>query len=101
MGRHEAARELLTTCGAATIDHPGGTLLTHLDRVESRLARWGARDELRLAGLCHAFYGTDGFAETLLPLDRREVLREAIGGEAEELVHFYAGLGGQRNSGWR
>ncbi|WP_406863222.1 DUF6817 domain-containing protein [Streptomyces sp. HUAS MG47] len=90
MGRHSAARELLRSCGAETIDHPGGTLLAHLERVESRLASWDAREDLRLAGLCHAFYGTDGFAESLLPQERRSVLREAIGAEAEELVHFYA-----------
>ncbi|MFG2329097.1 DUF6817 domain-containing protein [Streptomyces sp. NPDC048604] len=90
MGSRSAAVELLRSCGAESIDHPGGTLLAHLERVESRLASWGARESLRLAGLCHAFYGTDGFAQVLLPLERRAVLREAIGEQAEELVHFYA-----------
>ncbi|MEU9860857.1 DUF6817 domain-containing protein [Streptomyces sp. NPDC047971] len=90
MGRDEA-RELLISHGADTRDHPGGTLLAHLDRVEARLASWGAREELRLAGLCHAFYGTDGFAEHLLPLERRDVLAAAIGAEAEEIVYAYAG----------
>ncbi|MGW5422120.1 DUF6817 domain-containing protein [Streptomyces sp. NPDC003943] len=85
-----AARDLLTRRGAATLPHPGGTLLAHLERVESRLAAWGGRSDLRLAGLCHAFYGTDGFAESLLPLERRGELAAAIGTEAEELVHFYA-----------
>lgn len=93
MGRDTAftaARKLLIARGADRLEHPGGTLLAHLERVEARLAGWGARDELRLAGLCHAFYGTDGFPEGLLPLDRRDVLVEAIGARAEELVHFYA-----------
>ncbi|GAA3390738.1 DUF6817 domain-containing protein [Streptomyces roseoviridis] len=85
-----AAHELLRARGADTIDHPGGTLLSHLDRVEARLAAWGARDDLRLAGLCHAFYGTDGFAESLLPLERRADLAAAVGPAAEELVYFYA-----------
>ncbi|WMX44967.1 DUF6817 domain-containing protein [Streptomyces roseicoloratus] len=85
-----AARALLLAHGADTLPHPGGTLLAHLDRVEHRLAAWGARPALRLAGLCHAFYGTDGFAESLLPLDRRAELTAAIGEEAEHLVHFYA-----------
>ncbi|MGW6568747.1 DUF6817 domain-containing protein [Streptomyces sp. NPDC054975] len=89
MGR-DKARELLIARGAGTLDHPGGTLLAHLDRVEARLAAWGARDALRLAGLCHAFYGTDGFAEHLLPLEERDVLAAAIGAEAEEIVYFYA-----------
>ncbi|MFE5484333.1 DUF6817 domain-containing protein [Streptomyces sp. NPDC056527] len=89
MGRDEA-RDLLIAQGADTLNHPGGTLLAHLDRVEALLTAWGARDALRLAGLCHAFYGTDGFAEQLLPLERRDELAAAIGAEAEEIVYFYA-----------
>ncbi|MFF3320858.1 DUF6817 domain-containing protein [Streptomyces sp. NPDC002889] len=81
---------LLRACGAEGMEHPGGTLLAHLERVRERLAAWGARPELQLAGLCHAFYGTDGFAASLLPLERRGELAAAIGTEAEELVYFYA-----------
>jgi hypothetical protein len=84
------ALALLHELGAEKIDHPGGTLLAHLVRVRERLARWQARPALQLAGLCHAFYGTDGFATALLPIGRRADLRAVIGTEAEELVHFYA-----------
>ncbi|MER7000289.1 DUF6817 domain-containing protein [Streptomyces sp. NPDC000410] len=84
------AAELLRACGAAGLEHPGGTLLAHLERVRERLAWWGARPELQLAGLCHAFYGTDGFSTSLLPLERRGELAAAIGEEAEALVYFYA-----------
>ena len=86
----EEVRELLRQLGAETIPHPGGTLLAHLDRVQARLATWGARPALQLVGLCHAFYGTDGFPTALLPLDRRAELRAVIGEEAEAIVHFYA-----------
>ncbi|MEV4334807.1 DUF6817 domain-containing protein [Streptomyces sp. NPDC049597] len=85
-----AATALLRRHGAADLGHPGGTLLAHLERVEKRLAGWSARPALRLAGLCHAFYGTDGFATSLLPRERRGELADVIGAEAEELVHFYA-----------
>lgn len=51
----------LRELGAEDIPHPGGTLLAHLRRVRTRLASWDARPALQLAGLCHAFYGTDGF----------------------------------------
>ncbi|MGA4951188.1 DUF6817 domain-containing protein [Streptomyces lydicamycinicus] len=81
---------LLRELGAETIAHPGGTLLAHLRRVQEQLAAWGARPALRLAGLCHAFYGTDGFPTSLLPLDRRAELAAVIGAEAEALVYFYA-----------
>ncbi|MFD4603368.1 DUF6817 domain-containing protein [Streptomyces sp. NPDC058464] len=80
----------LRAFGAAEIDHPGGTLLVHLQRVQEQLAAWGARPALQLAGLCHAFYGTDGFPTALLSLDRRTELVTAIGAEAEAIVYLYA-----------
>lgn len=84
------ALALLRAAGAEEIEHPGGTLLAHLQRVSALLASWGARPALVSAGLCHAFYGTDGFPVALLDLGRRAELAEAIGVEAEALVHFYA-----------
>ena len=85
-----AAAELLAARGAAGIPHPGGTLLAHLERVHALLAQWGARPALRRAGLCHAFYGTDGFAVALGDPSRRDELAAIIGEQAERLVYFYA-----------
>lgn len=88
-----AIEQLLRSRGAADMPHPGGTLLEHLIRVSGRLAEWGAPRRVEIAGLCHAFYGTDGFAPTLLdvtsPADRA-VLADLIGGETEALVYLYA-----------
>lgn len=81
---------LLRELGAAETAHPGGTLLAHLQRVQKRLAAWNARPALQLAGLCHAFYGTDGFPVAPLSLDRRDELAEVIGAEAESIVYLYA-----------
>ncbi|MFF4364663.1 DUF6817 domain-containing protein [Streptomyces sp. NPDC001594] len=81
---------LLKELGAETAKHSGGTLLTHLLRVEAMLAEWGARPALQTAALCHAFYGTDGLPLVLLELSERDRLAAAIGREAEELVYFYA-----------
>ncbi|WAP54500.1 DUF6817 domain-containing protein [Streptomyces sp. S465] len=86
----DRAVTLLRRLGAAGIAHPGGTLLAHLQRVRARLAAWGARPELQLAGLCHASYGTDGFPVTLLSLGRRGELAAVIGAEAEAIVYLYA-----------
>jgi hypothetical protein len=86
----ERAVALLRRLGAEDIPHPGGTLLAHLQRVHARLAKWQARPALQLAGLCHAFYGTDGFPTALLPLDRRTELAAVIGSEAEAIVYLYA-----------
>jgi len=88
--RSAAAEALLLARGANNIDHPGGTLFAHLGRVRSVLAGWGADEEVQLAGLCHAAYGTDGFAIALLALSERPVLAEAIGPQAETLVYLYA-----------
>ncbi|MFF5707277.1 DUF6817 domain-containing protein [Streptomyces sp. NPDC012794] len=86
----ERALELLRRCGAQGVAHPGGDLPAHLLRVRERLASWGARPALRLAGLCHAVYGTDGFPVALLPLERRPEVVAAIGAEAEGVVYLYA-----------
>jgi hypothetical protein len=85
-----AAVRLLLAKGADAIPHPGGMLLEHLHRVHDLLDAWGARPALRLAGLCHAFYGTDGFAVPLGRQDRRHELGDVIGTDAESLVHLYA-----------
>jgi hypothetical protein len=75
--------EFLLAHGADRIDHPGGTLYDHLSRVADVLSEWGAAEEVRLAGLCHAAYGTDGFDKSLLSVDDRKALRDVIGEDAE------------------
>lgn len=79
--RSSAAQALLHARGANNMEHPGGTLFAHLGRVRTMLAEWGADEDVQLAGLCHAAYGTDGFAVALLALNERPVLAEAIGRE--------------------
>lgn len=93
------ALAILQAAGAEGIEHPGGTLLAHLQRVSDLLTSWGARPALVSAGLCHAFYGTDGFPVALLDTGRRAELVEAIGIEAEALVYFYASC--DRKSSYR
>lgn len=83
------ADALLRARGADRIEHPGGTLLAHLHRVRELLESWDAPSEVQLAGLCHAAYGTDGFATALFSLDERAVLVDAIGAPAEALVYLY------------
>lgn len=85
-----AVTSALAARGAARIAHPGGTLLAHLKRVDALLDQWGARPTLRSAGLCHAWYGTDGFETALGDLASRTELTALIGEDAEQLVYFYA-----------
>ncbi len=88
--RIETVAAWLASLGAEEIPHPGGTLSAHLRRVHALLDEWGARPALRLAGLCHAYYGTDGFPTALGDIADRARPAAVIGAEAERLVHFYA-----------
>jgi pimeloyl-ACP methyl ester carboxylesterase len=81
------AESWLQRRSAAAVPHLAGTLLEHLRRTALWLDRWNAPEHLRLAGLCHAAYGTDGFATSLT--DERATLIEAIGARAEQVVHTY------------
>lgn len=85
----DRAVALLTERGAEGLAHPGGTLLEHLRRVHATLRDWDEPDEVALAGLTHAAYGTDGFGEALLTLDERDLLRDRIGPTAERIVYLY------------
>lgn len=86
--RHDIqAQAWLRERGTALIDHPGGTLYTHLVRIHDRLRDLGVATYVQLAGLVHAVYSTDGFSLRLA--DDRAEIRALIGDEAEALVYRY------------
>jgi hypothetical protein len=89
MAASGAVRAWLRRHGAETISHPGGTLYAHLCRVHDRLGTLGTGADLRLAGLAHAVYGTDGFDVVLLSRADRVTLRDLVGDGAERLVYLY------------
>ncbi|MVU76820.1 hypothetical protein GPX89_06105 [Nocardia sp. ET3-3] len=88
--RRTRVERFLRDRGADTIDHPGGTLLSHLGRVADTLASWGHGADLQLAGLAHAVYGTDGFDRWLVELPYRATVVDLVGKDAEGLVYDYA-----------
>jgi hypothetical protein len=88
-GRDEAVA-FLEERGAGQVEHLASDLLTHLFGTEQKARSLGASEPVALAALCHAAYGTDGFAPKLLELDERQALRDAIGDEAEAHVYRYA-----------
>jgi hypothetical protein len=91
--------ELLRARGAEALEHPGGTLYAHLERVQHRLAALGASERLQLTGRAHAVYGTDGFDVALLSLDERPLLAEIAGEDVERAVYRYAAC--DRAKTWR
>ena len=94
-----AVRALLVDRGAQSVEHPGGTLYAHLGRVSDRLARHGVPEHVRVAGLAHAVYGTDGFDVVLVDLADRQLVRDVAGAAAEELVYRYGACDRART--WR
>lgn len=90
------AFELQRGLGAERIEHPGGTLLAHLRRVHALAVEWNADPRTRLAAICHASYGTDGFRHALLPSTDRQRLRDVIGPDAEALVYLYGACDRER-----
>ncbi|MFC9659692.1 alpha/beta fold hydrolase [Nocardia sp. NPDC127606] len=92
----QGAFDLQRVLGAEEVEHPGGTLHAHLRRVHNLLAEWNATPRTRLAAICHASYGTDGFAVELLPTTDRPRLVKVIGPAAEDLVYLYGGCDRER-----
>lgn len=91
---------LLLVRGADELDHAGGTLYVHLHRVAKRLTSLGASENLVIAGLAHAAYGTDGFPTHLFDWQtERPVLEAVIGSETELLVYRYGSC--ERETTWR
>jgi hypothetical protein len=88
--RFDRVEKLLRDRGANHIDHPGGNLLDHVERVGKLLRAWGADEDVQLTGLSHACYGTADFARFLLGLEERPLLAEIIGERAEAWVYLYA-----------
>jgi pimeloyl-ACP methyl ester carboxylesterase len=82
----------LTSRGADSLAHPGGTLLAHLKCTARALESRGASRDLVAAGLCHAAYGTQGYPTPLFEVADRAVLRELIGDGAEAIVYAYGSL---------
>lgn len=85
----DAVTRFLVDRGATMIRLHHRTLLAHLAGTEELLRRWNCPDEIAIAGLCHAAYGTDGLVSPLVELDGRSTLRALIGDRAEAHVYRY------------
>lgn len=88
--RRSNAVQLLIGHGADAVQHLNGNLFDHLTRTERLLVDWKTSEAVALAGLCHATYGTDGFATALITLDQRPLLAAAVDADVEATVYLYA-----------
>ncbi len=85
----DAKFKALEALGAGEFAHLNGSLITHLTGTYDLLTAWGAAEYVCDAGLFHAAYGTAGFEDNMVSLDKRGEIAQVIGVEAEALVYLY------------
>jgi hypothetical protein len=79
----------LADLGAEELQHPSGSLMSHLGATYRLLKSWGNREPLCQAGLYHAVYGTSAFNSNLVEVGKRKQIASLIGDEAEAIVYCY------------
>jgi hypothetical protein len=89
MPPHDDKFKLLASLGAGDFAHLNGSLEEHFVGVYDLLVEWNASSVLQDAGLFHAAYGTTGFTSEMVSLDKRHLISDIIGVEAEEIVYLY------------
>lgn len=90
--RSEVILAELEKRGAGQAPHGRRNVLSHLQGTHAVLAAWGQPARVRLAGLLHNAYGTDAFHGTLFDPARRDLVRDLLGRDAENLVHLYCAV---------
>lgn len=82
--------EVLNSIGADAVRHGSRSLSDHLRGTYRVLRKWGVRDAVAVAGMFHSIYSTESFGHQTVPLDRRPLVQELIGQEAERLAFLFA-----------
>ena len=80
--------EFLIGLGTDDVPHTHDVILTHLVAVYRDLESWKCDEAVCRAGMFHSIYGTEGFQDFTLPLERRSDVREIIGERAEKLAYM-------------
>ncbi|MBI1358404.1 MAG: hypothetical protein GC160_29055 [Acidobacteria bacterium] len=88
MDKFHALVDLLKAEKALDVGHTDGSYLGHCASVYRDMKRWGADEDLAIAGLLHSLYGTGLFQSFKLELDRRDEIRAVAGERAERLAYL-------------
>ena len=83
----KAMTDYIIRLGADKIPHTKKTYLAHAIGVYNDMKAWKEDDEMCRAAMFHSIYGTEGFQDFTLPLDRRDEMRTFIGERAECLAY--------------
>jgi hypothetical protein len=81
--------DFLKSIGSDKVKHSGGTLLEHLIGTSEELKKLGAPEYLQDAGLFHSVYGTVYFMPEGGLVDNRQVVKDLIGEDAEEIAYWF------------
>lgn len=87
--QRERIQTLLEQAGADKIKHKNGKLINHLLRVYDSLKLHGHSDVIAAAGGLHSIFGTNIFTHQTLDVAQRQLVIDAIGEEATELVELF------------
>jgi hypothetical protein len=79
----------LKSIGSDKTDHSGRTLLDHLIGTSEKLKEMGAPQYLQDAGLFHSVYGTVSFMPEGGLVEDRQVIKDLIGDQAEEIAYWF------------
>jgi hypothetical protein len=81
--------DFLKSIGCHKTEHSGRTLLEHLIGTYKILDEGFAPIHVCYAGLFHSVYGTAYFKPKTISLDNRDVVKDIIGEEAENLAFMF------------
>ena len=90
--------DFLRSIGSDKTEHSGSrTLLEHLIGTSEKLKKMGAPQYLQDAGLFHSVYGTVYFMPDNGLVEDRQVVKDLIGDQAEEVAYLFCILDKPRN----
>lgn len=71
------------------VRHTGRSFFSHLKGTHDLLRDWGNPEFICTAGLFHSIYGTRHFRHRAFPIEKRSVIADLIGKQAEFLVYVF------------
>ncbi len=80
---------LLKNLNTDALSHSSGTLIDHLQQTYQLLKKWNNPNHVCLGGLFHSIYGTQIYKKQTLGLEQRDIIKKAIGIEAEYLAYLF------------